>query len=308
MTNTTLQRVLADLQPLYACLWQTSSPELILGYRVLPKLRAEQYAGPANSKKGSVDVLRGDHYQFAFFIRKVDSTSNVLIKSRRFVPAKSVAERQESPPVALGKRKRKAPNRPLKDEPETEQEPGPTVPQEDEDEEAGTPRRASPAGSEFHLEEEEEEKPKMELQLSYQGFSIFGRCLCVVVEPYPPLSESTLQRPKTPPPVERSILQPRASRAPSEHPRFREETPLFLPEIEPSGRDPTPHPANLAESDTRESRVPEESSNDKGSGQTGMMALTQLLQDTAMYRIDSDSDGDEAGVFLGDAEASRDIF
>jgi hypothetical protein len=36
--------------------------------------------------------------------------------------------------------------------------------------------------------------------------------------------------------------------------------------------------------------------------------LTQLLQTSAMYRIDSDSDGEGAGVFMGDPEASRDIF
>jgi hypothetical protein len=34
--------------------------------------------------------------------------------------------------------------------------------------------------------EEDEEKPKPALQLKYKGFSIYGRCLCIVVEPWPP--------------------------------------------------------------------------------------------------------------------------
>jgi len=291
MTNATLQKVLTDLQPL-----------------ILPKLQAEQHTGLVNSKKGSVDVHRGEDYQFAFFIRKVDSQSNVLIKTRQFVPAKAITRRAESPaPVILGKRKRNAPtapNKPLKDEPGTEVPP--TEPEIEEDNlNTEGQREPSPTGSEYREEfEQEEEKPKMELQLSYQGYSIFGRCLCVVVEPYPPTTAS-VEKPKPPPIVERPLLQ-RASRAPSERPRFREETPLFLPEIELPNPDsqaspifPDPGPREFVNS------VP---ANVQRAEQSGMLSLTQMLQNTAMYRIDSDSDGDEAGVFLGDAEASRDIF
>lgn len=36
------------------------------------------------------------------------------------------------------------------------------------------------------VDSDEEEKPKPIMKLKYQGFSIGGRCLCVIVEPYPP--------------------------------------------------------------------------------------------------------------------------
>ncbi|EJU06226.1 hypothetical protein DACRYDRAFT_112970 [Dacryopinax primogenitus] len=45
-------------------------------------------------------------------------------------------------------------------------------------------------------DEEEENKPKPELQLSYQGFSIFGCALCVIVEPYPPIRYSVVPQPR----------------------------------------------------------------------------------------------------------------
>ena len=42
-----------------------------------------------------------------------------------------------------------------------------------------------------HLEvEEEEEKPKPQRQLRYDGFHIYGCCLCVIVEPWPSLKVS----------------------------------------------------------------------------------------------------------------------
>jgi len=42
-----------------------------------------------------------------------------------------------------------------------------------------------------HLEiEEEEEKPKPQRQLRYDGFYIYGCCLCVIVEPWPSLKVS----------------------------------------------------------------------------------------------------------------------
>ena len=66
-------------------------------FSIVPKLQAEPNVGLTNSKKGTVDVHRGgilttpklnlwftraipDHYQFAFFVRKIDTQNNVLIK------------------------------------------------------------------------------------------------------------------------------------------------------------------------------------------------------------------------------------
>ena len=94
--------------------------------------------------------------------------------------------------------------------------------------------------------DEEEAKPKPTLQLTYQGFNIFGRCLCVVVEPWPPIRVAS--RPPFVAPLFSNV-----SGAPSiAHPDFissgqrasmqRETTPLFLPDPD-RGRSETPAPS-----------------------------------------------------------------
>ncbi|KAH9977912.1 hypothetical protein BGW80DRAFT_782710 [Lactifluus volemus] len=90
MSDRVLHQVVADLRP-----------------KIIPKLRAESDAhmgpGPAppNAKKGTVDVHRGDTYQFAYFLREIESHS-VLIKTRNFVldtepppPASSSTTKQQ---------------------------------------------------------------------------------------------------------------------------------------------------------------------------------------------------------------------
>jgi len=66
MSDRVLQYVLADLRPL-----------------IIPKLQAEADVGSggpvSGAKKGTVDVKRGDFYQFAYFLRKTEPHS-VLIK------------------------------------------------------------------------------------------------------------------------------------------------------------------------------------------------------------------------------------
>lgn len=296
MTNTTLLKVLTELRPL-----------------ILPKLQAE---GLSSSKKGTVEVIRGDDYQFAFFVRKVDSQSNVLIKTRRFTPSKAAARKADSPtPVALGKRKRA--NRPLKEEPGLEQNDQSTRSDQQRAHDKGNEVEEITDGSDdaqddpdyLQEEEPEEEKPKMNMHLSYQGFSMFGRCLCIVVEPWPPLNSTSEKTSKQPQQESAPNLQ-QAPRLPSEAPYLRGETPLFLPDPDPPVVTPSKNRVPLSGDDVlvppAESKARLEEENDKEN--SGMMALTQLLQTSVMYRIDSDSDGEEAGVFMGDPEASRDIF
>jgi hypothetical protein len=93
----------------------------------------------------------------------------------------------------------------------------------------------------FPINVDEEDKPKMAMSLSYNGHYIQGRYLCVIVEPYPPLSSE--QIPSTEPalPPEVRFRPPPAIprlRDPGEIPsssragstRLRSETPLFLPD------------------------------------------------------------------------------
>ncbi|KAF9226566.1 hypothetical protein BS17DRAFT_800591 [Gyrodon lividus] len=78
MSDIVLQHVLADLRPL-----------------VIPKLQAEKdiHFGPgaAGDKKGTVEVHRGETYQFAYFFRKTEPHS-VVTKSRFFVAAPPCSE------------------------------------------------------------------------------------------------------------------------------------------------------------------------------------------------------------------------
>ncbi|EGO02184.1 hypothetical protein SERLA73DRAFT_159202 [Serpula lacrymans var. lacrymans S7.3] len=95
MSDMVLQHVLEDLRPL-----------------VLPKLQAEQEVlfgsgSSANHKKGTVDVHRGESYQFAYFFRKTEPHSVVIkaiklivIQTRTFVAAPVSSVQQHIPPQA----------------------------------------------------------------------------------------------------------------------------------------------------------------------------------------------------------------
>ncbi|KAL5487834.1 hypothetical protein ACEPAI_5942 [Sanghuangporus weigelae] len=74
MSERTLQSVIADLRPL-----------------VGPKLEAEQYAHPANAKKGTVEVHRSDSYQFAYFLRRTEAHS-IVLKTRNYVMVDRAAQ------------------------------------------------------------------------------------------------------------------------------------------------------------------------------------------------------------------------
>lgn len=146
------------------------------------------------------------------------------------------------------------------------------------------------------LELEEEEKPKLALQLKYQGFDIFGYCLCIVVEPWPPIRA---------PSKALSIAQP-AIRAPSIAPAsdsgVQKKTPLFLPDFDQErGETPAPPPQHKV------TRLPIsslldpnflEDSDDSDYG--GMMEFSQVLNSTGDFRAgaaDDDEDTDAAMFF-----------
>lgn len=168
--------------------------------------------------------------------------------------------------------------------------------------------RPSSIAIEIDLEDEEEEKPKPLLQLKYQSFSIFGHCLCIVVEPWPPIRSST----RAP-----SVVQT-PPRAPSIAPIgfvpssacVREQTPLFLPDD--SDRDMTPAPFTGRREfpfvpDLDDS--PHDDHGDSDSDRGGMMELSQLLNAGGNFRagaVDDDNDMDGA-VFFGDADEAREL-
>ncbi|CDO71288.1 hypothetical protein BN946_scf184908.g45 [Trametes cinnabarina] len=378
----------------------------LIAARILPKLNAEADAhlgpgGPANAKKGTLDVHRGDTYQFGYFLRGTEPHA-VLIKTRIFTAAPKPAARTV-PPVAASSsrpqladgsqaagRKRKPKPRPkgkgkaraaeddaisissedeanharvpsesvtvatrrskrarnvpsggyaedvgeaivdevLEDVRDDDYAMGgeqpmdatPIVPKREETElSLGdipvsdaqiVPEHEAPESSAMYVEfvdDEEEEKPKPVLKLKYHGFTIHGRCLCVIVEPYPPIRSGT----RAPSLAPTGLIAPRAPSiappdfVPSGGAVTRERTPLFLPDFD---RDPTPAPTGVRNLPP----VPlfneaAEGSDDDDDG--GMVLFSQILRSVGDHPpgIAEDEDEIDGAVFFGDADETREL-
>jgi hypothetical protein len=165
--------------------------------------------------------------------------------------------------------------------------------------------------STLEIEIEEDEKPKPMLQLKYQGFSIYGHCLCIVVEPWPPI-RSVSRTPSvlaaTPCLRRPSIVPPDIELTAESSARAR--TPLFLPDDTNRERSETPVPFH--------GRPPVPSFHDAdffgdsdGSDEGGMMEFSQALNAAGDFRAgaaDDDEDMEGAGaVFFGDADETREF-
>ncbi|PFH52822.1 hypothetical protein AMATHDRAFT_1865 [Amanita thiersii Skay4041] len=195
MSDAILQKVLSDLHP-----------HLASGAILNP------------SAKTDIVSIKGDTYQFCYFFRKADPHSLLrkvchyftspsravhkpLEQSRHFITSPSRTSNIPTPYEAGDKRKlgiddqyhsgeprklkkkhgRRQPDRPtnamtLEDAPESA----------DPSSVAYSRNTVSDEIAEANSLEIEiiEEKPKPQLQLSFQGFQLFDRCLCLVVEPW----------------------------------------------------------------------------------------------------------------------------
>lgn len=155
-------------------------------------------------------------------------------------------------------------------------------------------------------EEEEESKPKPILKLRYHGFNIHGRCLCVIVEPYPPIRSGT----RAPSLAPTGLIAPRAPSiappdfVPSGGAGQRERTPLFLPEFD---REPTPAPSGARTLPP----VPlfSGSTEDSDEEDGGMILFSQILRSVGDHTpgIAEDDDEIEGAVFFGDADETREL-
>lgn len=88
------------------------------------------------------------------------------------------------------------------------------------------------AGTSIVVDEDEEPKPKLALDLKYRAFSNFNRCLCVVVEPWPPQSSNSRAPSLAPSAMSRApSVTPTTSNF-STNPGQRAKTPLFLPDVD----------------------------------------------------------------------------
>lgn len=163
----------------------------------------------------------------------------------------------------------------------------------------------------MELDEEDVKKHKLALKLKYQGFNIFGRCLCVVVEPWPPIRSAT--RALSVMPLTNEALRGSSIAPPNFVPtnsKQRDRTPLFLPELD-RARSQTPAPFPLSRTlppvplfnDT----TPE--SDDDGYGSDDLMVFSQALNAAGgMYIATADDDDEMDGaVLFGDADEVREF-
>lgn len=164
-----------------------------------------------------------------------------------------------------------------------------------------------PGPSFIDLEAEEEEmKPKPQLQLSFSGFNIFGRCLCVIVEPWP-----VIRAPAEPrePQSSRATANSRAPSAIPDSTSGRGQTPLFLPDDDDRGITPVPPsrtvrpPVPLFNDPSPNNDVQEEEDEEGG-----MMLFSELLSATGGLRMDADEeDGFDGAILFGDADERKEL-
>lgn len=158
--------------------------------------------------------------------------------------------------------------------------------------------------------EEEEEKPKPLLKLKYQSFTISGHCLCVVVEPWPPVHAATKFSVGLGMSIQHGGAEP--SRLPSDGSVIagqRAKTPLFLPEYDrtpseaPFAREKTLPPVPLFH-DTMSRTEDDDYSDDD------LMNFSQTLNAAGhMHAIAAEDEDDMDGaVLFGDADEVRELF
>lgn len=164
-----------------------------------------------------------------------------------------------------------------------------------------------PGSSFMGLETEEEEmKPKPQLQLSFNGFNIFGRCLCVIVEPWP-----VIRAPAEPlaPQSSRMTASSRAASVVPDPASGRGQTPLFLPDDDDRGITPAPAPrAERPPVPLFGDPPPNDSVRDEEDEEGGMILFSQLLSATGGLRVDvDDEEGFEGALLFGDADERKEL-
>ncbi|KAG7449080.1 uncharacterized protein BT62DRAFT_1073612 [Guyanagaster necrorhizus] len=317
MSDRILQHVLEDLRPI-----------------IVSKLRTESELQRGSNKNGTVETHRGEAYQFCYFLRKAQPHS-VLLKSRTFITASKQltvslpaappspksqkrkpntnTEKSRKKPKTKGKGRAKDDNDNYDEDVREEAMERPTRRsrrnrQVDEDVAMDEDSNHSPPDSlSLELEIGEEEKPKPMLRVGYQGFDISELCLCIVVEPCPPIRMSSIAPPflrarsQTPALTGNSMPPPPV---PEANTARREKTPLFLPDEHERERRETPAPFP-----GKYTSVAPPSHGDDDDDGWGMMEFSQVLNavgDSRAGAIDEDEDMDGA-VFFGDADEVKEL-
>ncbi|KAG1892352.1 hypothetical protein F4604DRAFT_1875707 [Suillus subluteus] len=170
---------------------------------------------------------------------------------------------------------------------------------------------SGPSRSFIEIDDEDDKKDKLALKLKYQGFNIFGRCLCVVVEPWPPIRSATRApsvMPLTNEALRGSTIAPPDFVPSKDNQRAR--TPLFLPEFD-IGRSESPAPFPRAKTlpPVPLFNDPAPDSDDDGYGSDDLMIFSQALNAAGGMHVAAADDDDEmdGAVLFGDADEVREF-
>jgi len=190
-----------------------------------------------------------------------------------------------------------------------------------EPEEPILPSAPAPKTIDQIIEEDFEDKPKM-VSLSYLGFEIPGRYLCVIVEPYPPLPKDALHRAKTLEPPDVRFRAPSAvprlkesstttspllasdkGRSVTPAVRFRSATPLFLPADDEPERTPASTTGPFGKTIPP---VPLFNNNSDEDEEPDLLAFSQALANVPRGGGGLDHGDEDAEYLRGDADEVRD--
>ncbi|KAJ7498804.1 hypothetical protein FB451DRAFT_1203065 [Mycena latifolia] len=199
----------------------------------------------------------------------------------------------------------------MEDEPQNDPEPIQVKDETTEPRLSQTPGESDLGGAAAPIDidiEIDEEKPKPVLNLKYQDFSIYGHCLCIVVEPWPPLRSASRATSASV-----AFFAPRGASAAPATPApsvasLRARTPLFLPDDEDREQSEIPEPA-------RQRTLPpvplfDDDVDDEDSDNGGMMAFSQAMNgyDHLPAGAADDDDDMDGAVFFGDADDVRELI
>jgi hypothetical protein len=162
--------------------------------------------------------------------------------------------------------------------------------------------------------DEEEAKPKPVLQLSYQNFELSGRCLCLIVEPWPPLRATTRapSRALSTASLRGSSIAP-PSFVSSDQAAARARTPLFLPDDD-DDEERGETPFRMPEFPQRRILppvplfdAPRQDNEEDEDDNAELMQFTQALNTGGAYGEVDDDDELDGAVLFGDADEVREL-
>jgi hypothetical protein len=208
--------------------------------------------------------------------------------------------------------KRRKPTRSQIDQGEQDYQPAESDDEVEVKMEDGIEDNATPALQTANLSIDEDEaealaKPKPILQLSYQNFDLSGRCLCVIVEPWPPIVNlNRASRAPSAAASTRGLSIAPADFVSSEDLAARGRTPLFYPEDEdepgqPAFRVPDfPQKRVVPPVPLFNDTVPEDEN-------SALLQFSQTLNSRRGHGVVNDDDEFDGTVLFGDADEVREL-